>query len=393
MSPVANRTFPTSVALPEASESQDLESPGSAKIWDCDVESCQTPSMTDAPTESPFETSDEHKEGAGHPCVGPDRKSPTPFVVSFLAKAAHSQTLEEQQVPPSTSEAPSRTSPTVLPITQSTLSENSQEPFSPIELFPHPSPLALPVPQSTPLPEVGADSYFEQLSASVPFSHPLLNSGSSTSVASKNPGSSKKVPRSFPVFRELPSDESSITNSATTMPNLHSTTTAAKIPTPIDVSKLPPPKILIIRATEDSVEASAAVPVAPDLFENADVLPKDMRAALPRPPLYEMEIPHMSQSDVGLPGVQRVSTALINDHLGAVDAVEIPVIPKAHRVKRRRTMVRKTRKVVLRSPVLTIILGRQLALMVRPALKLIAKGGDLVPVAALGDATEILGTL
>ncbi|MCJ1402769.1 hypothetical protein MMC11_005990 [Xylographa trunciseda] len=384
MSPVAQGAIPVSPALAEASESEELESPNLPTMWDCDVESCKTPSVTDAPAESPFETPTEQKEAPEHPSAKSDRKGSTPFVVSLLAEITHSQTSEDQKVPPSASEPPSQSSPTAHPIPRSTPKEDSQDPASSAELFPHPSPLALPVPQSTPLPEAGADSYFEQPTASAPITHPLLNSGSSTSVASNNSEVSEQAPRPFPVFRKLPSRESSTTQVAATTPNFHSLTTTSKMPTPVDVSKLPPPKILIIRATEDSVESSAAVPVAPDLFENVDVLPKDMTAALPSPPLYGMKIPQIDQSDIDLPGVQRAATALINDHLGTVDAVEIPIITKAHRVKRRRKMVRKTRKVVLRSPVLTIILGKQLALLARPALKIIAKGGDLAPVAALG---------
>ena len=50
--------------------------------------------------------------------------------------------------------------------------------------------------------------------------------------------------------------------------------------------------------------------------------------------------------------------------------------------------MRKMRKVFLRSPVLTVLLGRRLALLARPALKIIASGGD-VGMAALGPEVWI----
>ncbi|MCJ1378193.1 hypothetical protein MMC17_001289 [Xylographa soralifera] len=393
MSPVANRADTISQELPKASESKELESPRPPKTRDCDVESCEASSVTDALTESHFKTSDEHKELSENPSASPGRKKSTPFVISLIAEISHSQTLVEQEVPPSTYEPLSQFSPTALAMPRNTTSGDSQEPSSSAELFSNPSPLALPVPQSTPLPEAGADSYFERALASAPIVHRLLSSGSSTFIASGSPELSKESPRRIPVFRKLPSGESSTAHCTSAIPNSDSITTSPKIPAPVDVSKLPLPKILIIRATEDSIEGSAAVPVAPDLFENVDVLPKDITAALPSPPLYGTEIPYISKSSIDLPGVSRVSTALINDDRGAVDAVEIPLIPKAHRANRRRTMVRKTRKVVLRSPVLAIILGRQLALMTRPALKVIANGGELAPVAAFGNGIEMLGAL
>ncbi|MCJ1291324.1 hypothetical protein MMC34_002867 [Xylographa carneopallida] len=395
MSPVANKTDANPQAPLELSESKELESPKPPKIWDCDVESCEAPSVTEAPTESPFKTSDEPKDISGDRSTSSGRKRSTPFVISLIAEISRSQTLAEQAVPPSNSDSLSKSSPTVVP---STPPEETQEVYTSTELFSHPSPAVLPVPQSTPLPEAGSGSYFEQELSTSQITHPLLHSESSTSpIASEHSGSSEEAPRKSHFFRKIPSDESPIADGASATPNSGSKATVSKTPAPIDVTKLPPPKILIIRATEDSTEDSAAIPVAPDLFENVGLVPKDITkdtiAAILSSPSYGTNVPHLSQSDIDLPSVPHVSTGLINNELGAVDAVEIPVAPKADRVKKSRTMVRKTRKVVLRSPVLTIILGRQLALMTRPALKVIAKGGDLAPVAALGNEVEMLGAL
>ncbi|MCJ1437062.1 hypothetical protein MMC27_006447 [Xylographa pallens] len=387
-----------SQAPPEASESEELGSSRPTKVWDCDVESCKAPSVTQAPTESPLKTSDEHKEISENHSDSPDRQGPTLFVNSLIGEISHSQTLVEPEVPPLDSEPLSNFSPMVLPMPRSTPPEDSEEPSTSTELLPHPSPLVLPVPQSTPLPEAGASSYFERALPPVPITHPLLNFGSSTStIASDNSELSEGTPSGPTFFRKLPSGGPLKAFNIATTPSSHSKTTAPRIPTPIDISKLPPPKILIIRATEDSTEDSAVIPVAPDLFENVDVLSKDMikdmMAAPPSPPSFGTEAPFISQSDIDLPGVPRVSTTLIRSELGVIDAVEIPPSPKARRVKKRRTMVRKTRKVVLRSPVLTIILGKQLALITRPALKVIAKGGDPSAVTALGNGVEMLGAL
>ncbi|MCJ1316653.1 hypothetical protein MMC15_001974 [Xylographa vitiligo] len=394
MSPVANRTGAVLQGAPEASESEDLESPRPHKIWDCDVESCEAPSVTDVPTDSSLKISDEHKEISGSPSTSPDRKGSTPFVTSLIAEISHSQPLVEQELLPSSSESLSKSGPMVLPMPRNTPPEDSHEASSSAELFSHPSPLVLPVPQSTPLPEAVAGSYFERALPPAPITHPMLTSGSSTSsIASEDSKISEETPRRSYSYHKLPYGDSRRAKGIAATPNSHLRATTPRIPAPIDVSKLPPPKILIIRATEDSTEDSTAIPVAPDLFENVNVLLQDGTAALPSVPSYEREIPFMKQSDIDLPGVPRVSTALINNELGTVDAVVTPVPPKPHRVKKRTTMVRKTRKVVLRSPVLTIILGRQLALMTRPALKVIAKGGDLAPVAALGNGVEMLGAL
>ncbi|MCJ1418808.1 hypothetical protein MMC32_005159 [Xylographa parallela] len=400
MSPVADETDIISQASPEASESEELESSRPTKVWDCDVESCKAPSVTQAPTESHLKTSDEHNEISENHSDSPGRQGSTPFVNSLIGEIFQAQILVEPEVPPLDSEPLSISSPMVLPMPHSTPPEDSEKPSTSAKLFPHPSPLVLPVPQSTPLPEAeaGASSYFERALPPNPITHPVLNSGSSTSsTASESSELSEKTPRGLPVFRILPSGESPRADGMATIPDSHSTATASRIPAPVDVSKLPPPKILIIRATEDSTEDYATISVAPDLFESLDVCPKDMTkdmtAALPSPPSYGTEAPSTSHSDIDLPGASRVSTTLIRSELGAIDAVEIPVSPKARRVKKRRTMVRKTRKVVLRSPVLTIILGKQLALVTRPALKVIAKGGDPSAVTALGSGFEMLGAL
>jgi len=71
-----------------------------------------------------------------------------------------------------------------------------------------------------------------------------------------------------------------------------------------------------------------------------------------------------------------------------VGNVPAPALPPRKRKGKR--LIRKTRRVVLRSPVLTIILGKQLALLTRPAIKIIAEGGELPPMSVVG---ETVGTV
>ncbi|MCJ1283695.1 hypothetical protein MMC26_003026 [Xylographa opegraphella] len=398
MSPVANRADAILPAPLEGVKSEDLESPRPLEIRDCGSEIFEAPSVTEAPTEPTVKTSNEHKEVFENSSVVPGRKRSTPVVNSCVVETSRSQTPVVQEVPPGVSDPISKSSPKVLPTPRSIPPEDYQAPSTPTELFSHPSPLVLPVPQSTPLPEAEAGSYFERVSPAVPIADPLPISGSSTSLFKpETSGLPEKTPRKPPAFRKLPSGEIPRAEGISVKPNASLAARDPSLPAPIDANKLPPPKILIIRATEDSTEDSAGIPVAPDLFDNVDILSKkvtkDMTAELPSPSSSGTELPLIAQSNMDVSSIPRVSTALIKDELGAVGAVEIPISTKARRVKKRRTMVRKTRTVVLRSPVLTIILGRQLALITRPALKVIAKGGELAPVAALGNGVEMIGGL
>ena len=51
--------------------------------------------------------------------------------------------------------------------------------------------------------------------------------------------------------------------------------------------------------------------------------------------------------------------------------------PVAQRVRKRKLLVRKTRRALLRGPVLKALLGRELASQTQPVLKMMAKGGDV----------------
>ena len=377
ISPVANRTMSVFPTLPEVTETEQLKSLRSPETLDCDSESCKTLPVTDGPVEPPSERSDDYQQAAESLFTGPRPRKSMSFADSLLAEVSPPQFFMEQEVPPSPK-------------------ENSELPLSP------PSPIILPVPQSTPLPEASTDSYFKAPSNPASPCHLATNSEFSLSLVSDEPDHSEKAPKSSHAFRELPRSPSSTDHQhATDITTSVRPAKAFEVPVLFDATKLPPPQILIIRATEDSVESAATPPVAPDLFDNADKAPKHVTTVSSSPPLSGRETQDLQNVNVGSPelsevrsqGISRGTTALIREDLGTVYAVEIRTVPKAQQVKKRRKIVRKTRKAVLRSPVLKIMLGRHLALMIHPALKIIANGGDFAVTAPSGEGSEIHGAV
>ena len=125
-------------------------------------------------------------------------------------------------------------------------------------------------------------------------------------------------------------------------------------------TKLPPPRIFLTRATEDTSNEPFPTPAAPSSadYMSASPLPSEIQTVL------------NSEPAPVLPArPTHASTALINEEFGHLD---VPVQAK-RRVRRRKRVIRRTRKVVLRTPVLKVLLGRQLAATTRPILVVIAE--------------------
>ncbi|MCJ1306529.1 hypothetical protein MMC25_000172 [Agyrium rufum] len=130
-------------------------------------------------------------------------------------------------------------------------------------------------------------------------------------------------------------------------------------------SNLGPPRIVIIRATEDSADS-------PEI-SNLHSFPNPEVEGLPVP---FSELPQ--------------ANALNRD-----SGYELPIasrMPKPVRAKRRKRklVIRKTRNVVLRSPVLKMLLGRELAAQAGPVLKALANGTDVREI-ELGSSTAAAG--
>ena len=192
-------------------------------------------------------------------------------------------------------------------------------------------------------------------------SHPFSEIESSYPVSTET---NQDALQSFPSFGDLPTE---------TLTVVHSEASG-----PVDTAKLPVPEIVIIRAT-DSVDDLVHTPDTSNPQDPFGFVLRSIEAPLPgdftqiEPPEVPLPEGNLLAEDIG--------------ELQVLGLVRDPHTRKGH------VFVRKMRKVVLRSPVLTVLLGRQLALLARPALKIIASGGD-VGVAALNpglNMTEAAG--
>ena len=115
-------------------------------------------------------------------------------------------------------------------------------------------------------------------------------------------------------------------------------------PAPAPMTSLPPPKITLQRATEDT-EPTEAVPAA----IMAEIL---------------NELPSTSPVD---------DANVLSDPLEGASA---PVLPP---LKRRKLYLRKARNIAMRKTVLKAVLGRQLAAQTKPALRMLAHGERVLP--------------
>ncbi|MCJ1478487.1 hypothetical protein MMC13_007167 [Lambiella insularis] len=237
-----------------------------------------------------------------------------------------------------------------------------------------PDPTIPPVSQSSQAPKANVGSYFEPAA----IASAALEIGSVSSSTSSNSGGSFPVPREsprpFPIFRELPSETDCTAVDVPSIPTSNLPVTRIEIAEPFNGGRLPRPKIVIIRATEDRSENTFATRVEPDLSEEAYVVAQAPKAGLSsNSPLIERILGGIPMPELRLPETSHAATGLAPDDFGAVANVNVT---KPRRVKRRSRMIRKTRKGVLRSPVLAVILGRQLAVVTLPALRIIADGCD-----------------
>ncbi|MCJ1409194.1 hypothetical protein MMC19_003272 [Ptychographa xylographoides] len=215
---------------------------------------------------------------------------------------------------------------------------------------------------------------------------PPLVSTSTTSLPFNAPQEHNGEPRPFPVFRELPAALPVVPTSAPSIIDITEAKRAVDVPTLSDFTKLAPPKILVIRATEDSTEDHVrAIPVAPTLFDDINVGPDD----IPRPTSLQIpsEVSFRSLRQTSQPSTEQMTRAARSTTSTVRTSPGIVQVPLHRGIKKRRIFIRKTRRVVLRSPILGMILGRELASLTRPLLKTIAEGGHL------SGITELNGTI
>ena len=296
-----------------------------------------------------------------------------------------------------------------------------------------PDPTTLPPLPASPIPEPVHDPSLEEPTPMNRLSHLMSSESSATSVRPE------ATPEPFSTFRDLPAEPAPTLVSAPPLTDHERAGSPSGVRAPFDTTKLPPPRILVIRASNDSSADLVRGPFTPDIpddfgnpLENVNTTVRNVPItnafsqspsfpALTSPdgraPQYTplqgagvQDVPGVG----GMPGVPGVpdgpcfphgpcvpdlpgipevplpTSELISEDLGAVNVAKLP---SPARRKRRTKMIRKTRKVVLRSPVLSIILGRQLALLTRPAIKIIAKGGELPQMAVVGQAAETVGAI
>jgi hypothetical protein len=211
--------------------------------------------------------------------------------------------------------------------------------------------------------------------------HPFKDIGLETS----------KLPRSTvataPTFRELRFEPES--SPASALPGLdHKRTVSPPVAQASpDVFKVPPPTILIIKASGDSRASSDEKSHTAGFVNDVDSSPVEVITDLPNglkdTTVSGNSLPDSTQLSQlqALPLPETVRTS------GSPGFGQLPVVAWP---KKRQRMIRKTRKMILRSPVLTIILGRQLAVLTRPAIEMIADGADLPPMTFIGQQAGVV---
>ena len=138
---------------------------------------------------------------------------------------------------------------------------------------------------------------------------------------------------------------------------------------------LPAPRIFLTRASESTTPAPFPTPSLPTpaSYTSTSPLPSEIQK------LLQSDSTHPSPSPTAgtpPPTDTGTDTPLINEAFGAVD---VPLQAKKQvKVKRRKRFVRKTRKAVLRTPVLKVLLGRGLARGTRVGLVRLAEGEEVM---------------
>jgi len=243
-----------------------------------------------------------------------------------------------------------------------------------------------PLPAS-PMPKPTQSSSSEEPASITPLAHLMSSEASMTSAQPED------MPRPFPVFRQLPTEPAAAPVGAPPRTDHQQPMSPPGVAAPLDVNRLPRPRILVIRATNDSMADPPGSSFTPGSWDDSDNRLESAETTMPKAAVQGSLPPSASLSPSNLPGAPGVpevplpTSDLFPEDPG-VGNVPAPALPPRKRKGKR--LIRKTRRVVLRSPVLTIILGKQLALLTRPAIKIIAEGGELPPMSVVG---ETVGTV
>jgi len=284
------------------------------------------------------------------------------------------------------------------------------------ETFAQPDPATLPPLSASAIPGPAHGSYFENPAPITPLPFPMSSEASTASTKSKDTIDPDDTPRPFPPFRELPAEPAEPIATTVSAPPLEDhqqrPVSTSGGPALVDVNRLPPPRILVIRASSDDQADMIRSPFTPDVpgdignpFENvnstapnspvpsgvhsgASLSPTNLPSARvpPNTPEHGANVP--SRPDV--PDEPLSTSDLIAEDLGAVN---VAGPPSPQRQRRGKKLIRKARRVVMRSLVLKICLGRELAHLTQPALKIIAKGGELPPMSVVGNAGDTVGAV
>ena len=276
----------------------------------------------------------------------------------------------------------------------------------PLPASPIAEPASLPLLPASPISKPAHDSAIEDPTPITPLDPTMSSEATETSVQTES------MPRPFPVFRELPTEPVLIPVSAPPLLADEKPITPSEVTAPSEVHRLSRPRIIVIRATNDSMADRLGSSFTSDgsedsgnPFESAETTAPKVPVPGGLPPSTALSATNLPDAPAppntpllgtSVPGVSDVpditdvplsASDLISEDLGAVN---IPGPTSPPRKKKGGRLIRKTRRLVLRSPVLTIILGKQLALLTQPAIKILAEGGELPPMAVVG---ETVGTV
>lgn len=375
----ANITSETAPEAPEDTEAPDtVEAPYTVEAPDA----VESPDATAVPEAAPVLFADKPEANPPiEPHPGLETARP-PLLESFQTPEATveaSAAESESPMSPALSEYLARKEST--PFVTLLLAEICQKPANEPEknesnlgLISSPRTMNSPVSESTQASNHDGD--LDSVVADVSFAplQPASLSGSKGSESLESSPLPQESPRRVSVFRELLSEADSVAIGGPSISDSDLPLTRIEMPEPFDIGKLPRPKIVIIRATEDRSENTFAIPVDPKLIEEVHFVPQTRKATLPsHSPLIERISGGIPMPETRLSKSSRNSTGLAPDDFGTVTNVNVS---QPRHVRRRSKALRKARKKVLRSPVLAVILGRQLAVVTLPALKIIADGGD-----------------
>lgn len=176
--------------------------------------------------------------------------------------------------------------------------------------------------------------------------------GESLSKSAEKMDSPVVSPIPFEAPRSSP--EAAVENQEKVQPETETPPMLSKRVTLAPSATLHPPKIMILRATED--EDVSDEPLARYPAQSGVESAHSASTNLSNKPVYYHE-----------------STTESMDHLA--ETIRNAPSSSAQHVRKRKVLVRKTRCALLRGPVLKCLLGRELACQTQPVLKMMATGG------------------